>query len=252
MWRTTATRNDRVKTRRLSSPVRIPLAVIPTTGRSWKDGAKTNTSRGQENRVVHLDHQEKSNGKRRENAPTSTPTNTSASKQLTDYSAFKGRGRYGKASGNDTINATYAIDPVQNGGMDFQYDAVVRGKEDRRRMQGGDCECCRDYYEAIGPLPSRLQAPLWRSPPNSPEKNKPCRRNGDAGREDAISSHKQAISRHRHNWARANTPPSYWHIGFPSTQEAQNINEKAATMHQQKRLDIQAEAENGGRYYKTK
>lgn len=86
------------KTRRLSSPIRAPLAAIPTSGRSWKDGARTNTSRGQENRVVHLDRQERSNGKRRENAPTSTPANTSASKQLTDYSAFKGRGRYGKTS----------------------------------------------------------------------------------------------------------------------------------------------------------
>ncbi|KAF7340137.1 SAE2 domain-containing protein [Mycena venus] len=185
-----------------------------------------------------------------ENAPTSTPANTSASKQLTDYSAFKGRGRYGKtAAGNDTINASYAIDPARNDGVDFQYDAVVRGKEDRRRMDGGDCECCRDYYEAIGPMPSRLQPPLWRSPTKSSSGSKPCRNDG---REDAIQSHKQAISRHRHNWAQGSTPPSYWSIGFPNTQEAQMINEKAAEMHQQKMRMVQREAENGGRYYKTR
>ncbi|KAJ7480097.1 DNA repair protein endonuclease SAE2/CtIP C-terminus-domain-containing protein [Mycena galericulata] len=236
------------KTRRFSSPVRNPLTTISTTAvRSSRDGANTRTSRGRENRVVVSD-------KGAENAPASTPANTSASRQFTDYSAFKGRGRYGNAHGsvNDTINALYAIDPAQNGGIDFQYDAVVRGKEDRRRMEGGDCECCRDYYEAIGPLPNRLQPPLWRSPPNSPQKGKPCRRHGDSGRDAAITSHKQAISRHRHNWARASTPPSYWSIGFPSTQEAERINEQAETMHEQKRKAIQAEAENGGRYYKTR
>lgn len=43
-----------------------------------------------------------------------------------------------------TINAEYAIDPVRNGGLEFQFDEVVRAKEDRRRMDAGDCECCRD------------------------------------------------------------------------------------------------------------
>ena len=43
-----------------------------------------------------------------------------------------------------TINAEFVIDPVRNRGLDFQYDEVVRTKEDRRRMDAGDCECCRD------------------------------------------------------------------------------------------------------------
>ncbi|KAJ6501479.1 DNA repair protein endonuclease SAE2/CtIP C-terminus-domain-containing protein [Mycena vitilis] len=233
------------KARRFSSPVRTPLAAISTTARTRgsREGASTGTSRGRENRAGH--------------APASTPANTSASKQLTDYSAFKGRGRYGKAqAGNNTINASYAIDPAQNGGMDFQYDAVVRGKDDRRMMEGGDCECCRDYYEAVGPLPSRLQAPLWRSPPNSPEKRKPCRNGGrddaSTSHKQAITSHKQAISRHRHNWAQGSTPPGYWNIGFPNTQEAKNINDRAAEMHEQKLRMVQQDAENGGRYYKAR
>ncbi|KAJ7602218.1 hypothetical protein B0H17DRAFT_1026707 [Mycena rosella] len=240
------------KMRRFSSPVRAPLAAIFTgSARSSMGGASTSTSRGRENRAGPLER--RVNSKAGENAPTSTPANISANKQLTDYSAFKGRGRYGKATAADTINGTYAIDPAQNGGMNFQYDAVVRGKDGRRRMAGGDCECCRDYYEAIGPLPNRLQPPLWRSPPASPEQGqgrRPCRHT-DSGREE-ITAHKQAISRHRHDWARASTPPSYWHIGFPSTQEAEKINEKAATMHRQKQRDVEAEAEDGGRYYKTR
>ncbi|KAJ7785711.1 hypothetical protein B0H16DRAFT_1487726 [Mycena metata] len=240
------------KTRRFSSPVRSPLAAIPAVGlRASRDGANVSrASRGRENRVDRH-----TNG---ENAPASTPANGSGNKQITDYSAFKGRGRYGKASaGDDTINASYAIDPARNNGVDFQYDAVVRGKEDRRRMLGGDCECCRDYYEAVGPLPSRLQPPLWRSPPNSPEKNRPCRKtDGASGSRKAdaaaVASHKQDISRHRHNWAQGITPPDYWNIGFPSTQEAEKINERAAVIHQQKRRRVEEEAERGGRYYKTR
>jgi len=46
--------------------------------------------------------------------------------------------------GNKTINAEFVIDPARNRGLDFQYDEVVRTKEDRRRMDAGDCECCRD------------------------------------------------------------------------------------------------------------
>ncbi|KAJ7630433.1 DNA repair protein endonuclease SAE2/CtIP C-terminus-domain-containing protein [Roridomyces roridus] len=241
------------KMRRFSSPVRAPLTTIPTSASGAAHPSRAAGSRGQENRVGT-----RPNG---ENTPPARPSSTG--KQLTDYSAYKGRGRYGSAhaAGDRTINASYAINPAHNGGVNYQYDAVVRGREDRRRMEGGDCECCRDYYEAIGPLPSRLQPPLWRSPPTSPQKsgssrNNNCRRHdhaeGDGDtREANISSHKQAISRHRHNWARAQTPPSYWSIGFPSTQEAERINEQAETMHQQKIRAIEAEAEHGGRYYKT-
>ena len=47
-------------------------------------------------------------------------------------------------SPKDTINAQHVIDPSRNGGPDFQYDEVVRGKEDRRHMEAGDCKCYRE------------------------------------------------------------------------------------------------------------
>ncbi|KAF7361620.1 hypothetical protein MVEN_00505300 [Mycena venus] len=186
-----------------------------------------------------------------------TNARASSSKQLTDYSVFKGRGRYANdnTDGNTTINANFTIDPARNGGKNFQYDEVVRGRADRRHMEAGDCECCRDYYAQIGPMPPRLQAPLWRSPPSSPQGPKPCLRTGSAqlkeGADSDITSHKQAISRHRHHWASTSTPPSYWSIGFPSTQEVVSINEKAREMHQKKQKIVQEEAnKDGGRYKK--
>lgn len=44
----------------------------------------------------------------------------------------------------ETINAMFEIDPGRNGGLDFQFEEVVRDREKRKGMHGGDCECCRD------------------------------------------------------------------------------------------------------------
>lgn len=45
---------------------------------------------------------------------------------------------------NTSINAQYKVHSKKNGGIDFQYDAVVRNKEERRHLEAGDCECCRN------------------------------------------------------------------------------------------------------------
>ncbi|PFH49725.1 hypothetical protein AMATHDRAFT_4659 [Amanita thiersii Skay4041] len=219
--------------------------------------------------------------------PTSTPGGVDKQqKQADDYSVFKGRGRYAKEAncGKKTINAKYTIDSSCNGGVEFQYDEVVRHKDHRKKMGAGDCECCREYYEAVGPLPARLQPPLWRSPPRTEVKKKAVNRAGhkknasetlvplcfstpdedgnvspsfedesqfglDDTRHREIEQHKKAISRHRHHWARGRTPPDYWNIGFPTTQEAVEINEKAEQMHRKKELEVELSVKRGeGRY----
>ena len=100
-------------------------------------------------------------------ATPATPamTRTKDQKRIEDYSAFKGRGRYGNAAvsnqcviyffiwfgllnvsrpGDTTINAQYTIDPTRNEGLNYQYDQVVRNKDERRRLDAGDCECCHE------------------------------------------------------------------------------------------------------------
>ncbi|TFY79155.1 hypothetical protein EWM64_g4856 [Hericium alpestre] len=91
--------------------------------------------------------------------------------------------------GSTTINAQFEINPEANEGLAFQFDTVVRSKRDRHRMDAGDCECCRDYYEAIGPLPPRLEAPLWRSPSHSRHHHHPPDPDFEPAAE-AISTHK--------------------------------------------------------------
>lgn len=90
---------------------------------------------------------------------------------------------------------------------------------------------------------------MWRSPESSPSK-KPVRISfGDGGDDEnesttaAIEHHKNAISRHRQQWERAKTPPGYWNIGFPSTQEVAAMNAEAARMHERKRAMVAEEAE---------
>ncbi|KIK57588.1 hypothetical protein GYMLUDRAFT_753315 [Collybiopsis luxurians FD-317 M1] len=121
---------------------------------------------------------------------TETPTNgdrwmerkrqaaTTSKKQgrkgpLDDYMPFKGHGRYGRKKDGDeegdtrapkTINELYEIDPSRNGGFAYEYNEVVRGNARKQLAVAEDCEECREYYRAVGPLPPRLQPPLWKSP----------------------------------------------------------------------------------------
>ncbi|KAI0634359.1 DNA repair protein endonuclease SAE2/CtIP C-terminus-domain-containing protein [Trametes polyzona] len=188
-----------------------------------------------------------------ESDENAAPSASAAKGPVEDYAIFKGRGRYGKKqqSADKTINALYALDPAHNNGVEYQYEEVVRDKQRRKHMHAVDCECCRDYYEALGPLPKRPQAPLWRSPDSTP--SKPPRGDSfgnDDGAAAAIEEHKQAISRHRQHWPRAKTPPGYWNIGFPDTQEVEAMNAEAARMHAEKRAMVAQEAERGGRYKK--
>ncbi|KAG8754386.1 hypothetical protein FRC12_011206 [Ceratobasidium sp. 428] len=112
-------------------------------------------------------------------------------------------------------------------------------------------------------MPKRAGAPLWRSPPPEGDhqlaKPHTCKHHhvnptdtstNMTEKEDA-AARKKAISRHRHNWAPASTPPGYWNIGFPDTQQVEDINRRAVELHQEKRNAIEQEAgRDGGRYRK--
>ena len=158
----------------------------------------------------------------------------------------------------DTINSRFSIRKDRNNGVDFQYDAVVRNRQERKHMLGSDCECCREvsgdgpsedpqqripacqYYEAVGPLPASRQ-PLWRTPTKRKSPHNHASEN-DKENTDEQEEHKQLISRHRHHWHRPKTPPGYWDIGFPDTQEVLDINRRAAEMHKRKLVEVESDA----------
>ncbi|TFK46043.1 hypothetical protein OE88DRAFT_1638951 [Heliocybe sulcata] len=134
-----------------------------------------------------------------------------------------------------TINALYEIDVSRNSGAAFAFSSVVRNKEHRKHLKGEDCECCRDYYARVGPLPPRLQAPLW----NDKSLDSSTARHGQPV---TPTKHRNAISKHRAQWAAPKTPPGYWDIGFPDTQEAAAINERAREMRREKMREVEVES----------
>jgi hypothetical protein len=66
--------------------------------------------------------------------------------QASDYSVYKGRGRYGRPSApaSATINAAYEVDPAQNDGRAFAFNDTVRGHAERKKLPAGDCDECRE------------------------------------------------------------------------------------------------------------
>jgi hypothetical protein len=61
------------------------------------------------------------------------------------YAPYKGKGRYvAPAQLNRTAADEFEVDPEKNGGVGHQFHEVVRNRAERRKMHGGDCECCRD------------------------------------------------------------------------------------------------------------
>lgn len=61
------------------------------------------------------------------------------------YAPFKGKGRYIPPEDvQRTAADEYEIDPSRNGGVGHQFHEVVRNRDERKKMHGGDCECCRD------------------------------------------------------------------------------------------------------------
>ncbi|KAI0337703.1 hypothetical protein BDW22DRAFT_1383329 [Trametopsis cervina] len=154
---------------------------------------------------------------------------------------------------NKSLNSRYRLNPVLNDGVAYQFEEVVRQKDARRALHAEDCECCRDYYNAIAPLPLAAQPPLWRSPPTTPQKRSRYIEDEEMefevdANETATASHMRKISRHRRRWEAPKTPPGYWDIGFPDTQQTERINERAREMHAQKIRNAEIEARAGGRY----
>ncbi|CAH7685712.1 expressed protein [Phakopsora pachyrhizi] len=122
----------------------------------------------------------------------------------------------------------FEIDPKANFGVGHVFDEVGRGKHVRKTMRGKDCECCSGYYEQA--------AKDFKKVP------------GIDIRE--ISDHQNLISRHRHFNPPPPTPPHYWQLGFPDTQQVDAINERAAELQQQKIKKMEAQACDGKGPYK--
>lgn len=92
--------------------------------------------------------------------------------------------------------------------------------------------------------PDRSGQPVWRSPPKTPTKRRRAESHViiSPSRDDngiVKKNHQKQISKHRQRWVTPKTPPKYWEIGFPNTQEVSDINKAADGMKERKRRDIE-------------
>ncbi|XP_066282045.1 DNA endonuclease RBBP8-like isoform X2 [Branchiostoma lanceolatum] len=77
--------------------------------------------------------------------------------------------------------------PKKDAGPDYKYSKVVRKKDERRKLHGHDCQCCKDWYGDMSESQKKLRM--------------------------------KATSRHRQQHSPTSTPPHFWSLGFPDTQE---------------------------------
>lgn len=67
------------------------------------------------------------------------------------YAQYKGSGRYLKPEEvARSVADEFEIDPARNHGVRHKYHDVVRARDARKQMHGGDCECCRDVSPCAG------------------------------------------------------------------------------------------------------
>ncbi|GHJ84195.1 hypothetical protein NliqN6_0597 [Naganishia liquefaciens] len=172
---------------------------------------------------------------------------------------WESRNPLAAVKGNTSVQEEFEINPERNHGLNYAYQTVERRKEERKKMMGHGCIECENYYNAVGEMPVVSRAPVWRSPsPGSDTRaggsttagKCPHGRTVGAGEaEDAKQGLKNKISRHREDWTAPSTPPMYWNIGFPSTQDVEEINALAEEQRESKRAEMRREAEKkDGRY----
>jgi len=98
-------------------------------------------------------------------------------------------------------------------GEGYRYIETTRKKSERRQLMAQDCPDCRKYYEMTGVSLSRE-----------------C-------------DHKQMIGRHRAKYSRPQTPPGFWKVGFPTSQEIAEINELSVTYEREREEQKKKEME---------
>ncbi|OXG15933.1 hypothetical protein C361_05378 [Cryptococcus neoformans Tu259-1] len=156
-----------------------------------------------------------------------------ASEKRELYKEYKKGGRYMVLEAlEQRATEEFEIDPAQNKGAAFAFHDVKRKKTERMQMHGGECECCKGYYEAVGVMPKFYQAPTWKDQGQVEEEDG----------EQKMREHLNKVSRHREDWVKPPTPPGYWQIGFPTTQEVEEQNRKADEMARERDEKIRKEA----------
>ncbi|TPX65380.1 hypothetical protein SpCBS45565_g05216 [Spizellomyces sp. 'palustris'] len=116
------------------------------------------------------------------------------------------RGSTSSTSAHNKSPAGDVTHTTSKNGVPYKYQEVVRNKEQRKKMHAEDCACCTGFYKAAGPIKPLHE--LGAAPPSEADRL-------------------QKVSRHRHWHAPPDTPPGFWDVDFPTTQQAVAYNNEA-------------------------
>ena len=149
----------------------------------------------------------------------------------------------------------FKINPAWNGGFDYAFDDVIRGREARRCLPG--CtrpECCGGKFKVLADtLPADKamtddELLLDFLGPGSEERIRtltPLARVNLVHEARAKRLANQYGKMHRVTYDRAQSPPGFWNTDFPSTQEDKENREQARLMERQEIEKRYEEAKRG-------
>ncbi|KIW79232.1 hypothetical protein Z517_05844 [Fonsecaea pedrosoi CBS 271.37] len=152
----------------------------------------------------------------------------------------------------------FKVNPKYTGGLDYAFQEVVRNKEARKCLP--NCtrpECCganfRVLAETLPPDPNISEDDLLRDFLGSGSGDKirsltPLARANLVHEARANLLAKEYGRMHRANFAPPSTPPGFWDVDIPSTQEQQEIQEQARQRQRDEVEKRYQEALKGGRW----
>lgn len=147
-----------------------------------------------------------------------------------------------KNSRPKTINQEFEINPEMNGNVSYLHKDVVRSKIKRKQMHAYDCECCRDFYDAVGPVAVRpfedvRKADLYHEDDEDENIQSKVQSTKESARKR--QEHLQKTSRHRDYGPPPSTPQGYWEIEYPDTQTVAQINRSADAADRKRREEME-------------
>ncbi|TIC92313.1 hypothetical protein CH35J_010163 [Colletotrichum higginsianum] len=151
----------------------------------------------------------------------------------------------------------FKVNPKFNGGSDYAYSEVVRGKDDRACLPGCvDMDCCGKQFRAMA-LAQRNN--IDRTPASDAKLFEDYL--GDrititlgmskAEKDELWIEAKtwqlaNELGKHRHRYARRPSPPGFWNADFPTTQEVEDERSEAEKRERQLIQERYREAVRGG------
>lgn len=157
----------------------------------------------------------------------------------------------------------FKINPEANEGHDFAFSDVIRGRDERSRMQGcTDMHCCGKHWRALA-VSQRPDPPLTATQRQEEQKlleeymGDFAYRLGTMDKKERdelwIEAKMQELAnkygKHRYHYSRMRSPPGFWNADFPNTQELEEERSEAAQREKQTVRDRHREAMRpGGRW----